>query len=172
MPNNILRLAGGFATGMLVVWKCGTPIVPVDTTVNVCSSSYYEFDPISLHGISIKEFFNENKINEIINKGSKSEGLAFSFNTGNHFLLLCKGKKNGMFYLVLHSSAKQFKDTFLGLYPKPHNWYSGYVKTYEDKSSNRYIRYLKDNEAKQFIAIARMLNRENEDIHNWFATQF
>lgn len=172
VPNNILRLAGGFATGMLVVWKCGTPIVPVDTTVNVCSSSYYEFDPISLHGISIKEFFNENKINEIINKGSKSEGLAFSFNTGNHFLLLCKGKKNGMFYLVLHSSAKQFKDTFLGLYPKPHNWYSGYVKTYEDKSSNRYIRYLKDNEAKQFIAIARMLNRENEDIHNWFATQF
>lgn len=172
IPNNVLRLAGGFATGMLVVWKCGTPIVPVDTTVNVCSSSYYQFDPLALKGISISEFFNEKKINEIINEGSKKEGLAFSFNTGNHFLLLCRSKKNNMYYLVLHSSAKQFKDTYLGLYPKPNNWYSGYIKEYTDGVSGRYIRYLKDNEAKQFIAIAKMLNRENEDIHNWFANKF
>lgn len=172
VPNNILRLAGGFATGMLAVWKCGTPIVPIDTTVNVCSSSYYQFDPAALRGTSIKDFFNEEKINNIINEGSKKEGLAFSFNTGNHFLLLCRGKKNNMYYLVLHSSAKQFKDTYLGLYPKPKNWYSGYVKTYTDSNSNRYIRYLKDSEAKQFISIARMLNRENEDIHNWFASKF
>ena len=172
VPNNILRLAGGFATGMLVVWKCGTPIVPIDTTVNVCSSSYYQFDPVALRGVSIENFFSENKINEIINEGSKKEGLAFSFNTGNHFLLLCKGRRSNMYYLVLHSSAKQFKDTYLGLYPKPKNWYSGYIKKYKDVKSDRYIRYLKDSEAKQFISIARMLNRENEDIHNWFANKF
>lgn len=172
VPNNVLRLAGGFATGMLVVWKCGTPIVPIDTTVNVCSSSYYQFDPAALKGTPIKDFFNEAKINSIINDGSKKEGLAFSFNTGNHFLLLCKNKATDMYYLVLHSSAKQFKDTYLGLYPKPNNWYAGYIKTYRDKKSNRYIRYLKDAEAEQFIGIARMLNRENEDIHNWFARKF
>lgn len=172
IPNNILRFAGGFATGMLVVWKCGTPIVPVDTTVNVCSSSYYQFDASALNGKSIKEFFNEDKINKIINEGSKNEGLAFSFNTGNHFLLLCRGKRNNMYYLVLHSSAKQFKDSYLGLYPKPQNWYSGFIKTYKQEDSERYIRYLKDDEAKQFIAIAKMLNRENEDIHNWFAKKF
>lgn len=172
VPNNVLRLAGGFATGMLVVWKCGTPIVPIDTTVNVCSSSYYQFDSAALKGTPIKDFFNENKINSIINAGSKKEGLAFSFNTGNHFLLLCKNKETNMYYLVLHSSAKQFKDTYLGLYPKPNNWYAGYVKTYKDNKSNRYIRYLKDAEAEQFIGIARMLNRENEDIHNWFAREF
>lgn len=172
IPNNILRLAGGFATGMLIVWKCGTPIVPVDTTVNVCSSSYYQFDPKVLLNKPIKDFFNVEKINTLINEGSKKEGLAFSFNTGNHFLLLCRGRKNKMLYLVLHSSAKQFKDTYLGLYPKPKNWYSGYVKTYHDSNSCRYIHYLKDVEAEKFISIAKMLNTENEDIHNWFANKF
>ena len=172
IPNNVLRFVGGFATGMLVVWKCGTPIIPIDTTVNVCSSSYYQFDPTVLRDVSIKEFFSEKRINDIINEGSKNEGIAFSFNTGNHFLLLCKGNKSNMYYLVLHSSAKQFKDTYLGLYPKPQNWYSGFIKTYKDVNSDRYIRYLKDDEAKQFISIARMLNRANEDIHNWFASRF
>lgn len=172
VPNNILRLAGGFATGMLVVWKCGTPIVPVDTTVNVCSSSYYRLDSAVLKNKNIKDFFNVEKINAIINEGSKREGIAFSFNTGNHFLLLCKSKKSGSYYLVLHSSAKQFKDTYLGLYPKPGNWYSSYIKTYADEKTGKYINYLKDEEAERFIKIARMLNQENEDIHNWFASKF
>lgn len=168
-PNNILRLAGGFATGMLIVWKCGTPIVPVDTTVNVCSSSYYEFDISALKGKKISEFFNKEIIHEIINKGSVQEGLAFSFNTGNHFILLCRSKMNGHYYLVLHSSAKQYKDSYLGLYPKPGNWYSDLIKTYKEKGSERYIHYLKDAEAERFINIARSLNEQNKDIHNWFA---
>lgn len=172
IPNNILRLAGGFATGMLVVLKCGTPIVPIDTTVNVCSSSYYQFDSAALRGIPIKEFFSERKINDIINEASKKEGLAFSFNTGNHFLLLCKSRMNNTYYLVLHSSAKQFKDTHMGLYPKPQNWYSGYIKTYYASDSNRYIRYLKDDQALEFISTAKKLNKQNEDIHNWFAERF
>lgn len=115
----MLRLAGGFATGMLVVWKSGTPLVPVDTTVNVCSSSYYEFPASALNGRSLQNVFNSQIINEIITNGSINEGLAFSFNTGNHFLLLSRGRESGNYYLVLHSSAKQYKDSFLGLYPKP-----------------------------------------------------
>ncbi len=172
IPNNILRLAGGFATGMLLVWKCGTPIVPVDTTVNVCSSSYYEFDAGRYRGRRVAEFFNVDKINQLINVGSKEAGLAFSFNTGNHFLLLCKSRETNTYYLVLHSSAKQYKDTYLGLYPKPGNWYSDLIKTYTDKETNRYIRYLKDSEAEKFISIARILNEQNKDIHKWFATKF
>ena len=170
-PNNVLRLAGGFATGMLVVWKSGTPLVPVDTTVNVCSSSYYEFPESALHGKSLQDFFNSTIINEVITNGSINEGLAFSFNTGNHFLLLSKGRVSGNYYLVLHSSAKQYKDTFLGLYPKPNNWYFDFIKTYEDKVSGRYIHYLKDTEAQRFISIARSLNEQNKDIHDWFAKQ-
>lgn len=170
-PNNILRLAGGFATGMLIVWKCGTPIVPVDTTVNVCSSSYYEFDASALYGKRISEFFNKDIIQRIINKGSIKEGLAFSFNTGNHFLMLCKSRMNGNYYLVLHSSAKQFKDTYLGLYPKPNNWYSDFLKVYQEEENGRYVHYLKDAEAERFISIAKSLNEQNKDIHNWFAKE-
>jgi len=170
-PNNILRLAGGFATGMLVVWKSGTPLVPVDTTVNVCSSSYYEFDESALKGRKVSDFFNQKIIQNIINKGSVKEGLAFSFNTGNHFILLSKSRNTGHYFLVLHSSAKQYKDTYLGLYPKPHNWYSNLIKTYQEKGSDRYIHYLKDDEALRFISIARSLNEQNRDIHNWFASE-
>lgn len=65
--------------------------------------------------------------------------------------------------MVLHSSAKQYKDTFLGLYPKPNNWYSDYIKTYEDKESGRYIHYLKDTEVQRFISIARSLNEQNKE---------
>lgn len=77
----------------------------------------------------------------------------------------------GHYFLVLHSSAKQYKDTYLGLYPKPHNWYSNLIKTYQEKGSDRYIHYLKDDEALRFISIARSLNEQNRDIHNWFASE-
>lgn len=40
-PNNVQRLAGGFATGMLVTWNCGINIIPIDATVNVCTSSVF-----------------------------------------------------------------------------------------------------------------------------------
>lgn len=46
-PNNVQRLAGGFATGMLVAWQCGLDMVPVDATVNICTSSVYKLDGIN-----------------------------------------------------------------------------------------------------------------------------
>lgn len=131
------------------------------------SSAFFEF-------ICPDKTYNE-KVNDfgryIINKGSVKEGLAFSFNTGNHFILLSKSRNTGHYFLVLHSSAKQYKDTYLGLYPKPHNWYSNLIKTYQEKGSDRYIHYLKDDEALRFISIARSLNEQNRDIHNWFASE-
>lgn len=44
-------------------------------------------------------------------------------------------------------------------------------KTYNEKGSDRYIHYLKDDEALRFISIARSLNEQNRDIHNWFASE-
>ncbi len=179
MPNNVLRLGGGFATGMMLVWKCGTPIVPVDTTVNVCSSSYYCFDRKYIKDIGITNFFNEQLILEIIRKGSEREGLAFSFSTGNHFLMLAQSRRTKKLYLILHSSAKQFKDSFLGLYPREKNWFSNSLKvlnaseiTSKEINRQRYIRYLKDKEAIRFINLAQALNEQNKDIHNWFANEF
>lgn len=128
-------------------------------------------DISALKGRKVSDFFNQKIIQNIINKGSVKEGLAFSFNTGNHFILLSKSRNTGHYFLVLHSSAKQYKDTYLGLYPKPHNWYSNLIKTYQEKGSDRYIHYLKDDEALRFISIARSLNEQNRDIHNWFASE-
>ena len=41
-----------------------------------------------------------------------------------------------------------------------------------DIDNERYIRYLKDKEAIRFINLARALNEQNADIHNWFAREF
>lgn len=68
IPNNKLRLAGGFATGMMVYWQCGTPLVFVDATVNVCSSSYYELDPVK----DIKKIFNEEILLHMMNQAKQS----------------------------------------------------------------------------------------------------
>ncbi len=169
IPNNRLRLAGGFPTGVLIVWKCGTPIIPVDTTVNVCSSSYYELESSIVNERTIKKFFNSDNINKFINIGSKDEGLAFSFNTGNHFLMLAKDKVKNKYYLVMHSSAKQFKDAYSGLYPKKGNWYYKNIKTIKDDNTGRFLRYIKDQVAVDFINIVQRMNEENKYIHDWFA---
>ena len=51
------------------------------------------------------------------------------------FCFLSRGRESGNYYLVLHSSAKQYKDSFLGLYPKPNNWYFDFIKPYKDKKA-------------------------------------
>ncbi|MCF2435265.1 hypothetical protein LV779_14035 [Streptomyces thinghirensis] len=37
-------LAEGFATGCLVEWACRVPVVPVDTTMNIDTSSVFWLD--------------------------------------------------------------------------------------------------------------------------------
>ena len=41
-PNNIMRIAGGFLTGAYYNWSCTVPIVPVDATINTCTSSVFK----------------------------------------------------------------------------------------------------------------------------------
>jgi DNA repair exonuclease SbcCD nuclease subunit len=178
-PNNIQRLVGGFATGLLVVWKCGTPFIPVDTTVNVCSSSILRLDGKMLENKKLPEVFSEEVINAIIQDSSQKEGYAFSFNSGNHFLMFCKSAKRNDFYLVLHSSAKEFKDSYMGLYPpnkyplpSKKNWYSSQIHEYMDNEERRSIRYLVNGDAKHFIELAKSLKEQNKEIHKWILEQF
>lgn len=163
-PNNIQRLAGGFATGMLIMWKCGTPIIPVDATVNVCSSSVFEICDFDTN-MKNEDFIRY--IEDIMLKATKENGYSFSFDSGNHFLMIAQDVKSKQLYLVLHSSANEFKNSYMGLYPVENNWYSNAVRTkYEN---DRYIRYIKDSDAKYFIANAHKLENYNVQIHNWFA---
>lgn len=163
-PNNITRLAGGFATGMLIDWECGTPIIPIDATVNVCSSSVFKIKPSR----EIMDDF-ENYVKSIEDGTKTKRGYSFSFKSGNHFLMIAKDDV-GDFYLVLHSSPKDMKESFVGLYPIEDNWYSSKVKTLE--SGGRYLRYIKGNDAEYFIKTAHHYERFNEDIHKWIACQF
>lgn len=163
-PNNVMRLAGGFATGMLIDWECGTPIVPIDATVNVCSSSVFKIKPNSK---MLKDF--ERAVEDACNIAVKNCGYSFSFSSGNHFLMLALDERNE-YYLVLHSSAKELKESYLGLYPKEENWYSGKVKQFN--GHNRYIRYIKGDEAKYFIQTAHHIEKYNEEIHRWLSIYF
>ena len=171
LPNNVTRLAGGFATGMLVTWRCGTPIIPIDATVNVCSSSVFEL-PDNYSFDKTKNKFIE-KIDKLI-KRAATNGKHFSFDSGNHFIMLAKsdiGKK----YLVLHSSAKEFKDSYVGLYPPTNNqdnWFSEKIrKSPSPTTPGRYLRYLKGEDAQHFIWLAHQLETVNEQLHKWFAEQ-
>lgn len=164
-PNNVQRLAGGFATGMLITWKCGTDIVPIDATVNVCSSSVFRlnnFDPTILE-TNFKKYLNES----IFLEASNNKGYSFSFSSGNHFFMIAKDKGDN-YYLVLHSSANELKNSFMGLYPVEKNWYSSKIKHLTDKN-NRYIRYLKDDDARNFITMAHNFESYNEQIHRWLS---
>ena len=43
-PNNVVRIAGGFLTGAYYNWSCAVPIVPIDATINTCTSSVFELN--------------------------------------------------------------------------------------------------------------------------------
>lgn len=171
LPNNVTRLAGGFATGMLVTWRCGTPIVPIDATVNVCSSSVFELPNNYSFEKSNDEFTSQ--IDELIKKAATS-GKHFSFDSGNHFIMLAQSDTNKK-YLVLHSSAKEFKDSYVGLYPptgSQENWFSEKIrKSPSPTTPGRYLRYLKGEDAQHFIWLAHQLETVNEQLHKWFAEQ-
>jgi TIR domain len=167
ISNNVQRLGGGFATGLFVMWRCGTPIIPIDTTVNACSSSVYKLniadDKDATH------ILTKSKLDEIFFLAHK-EGYLNSFDSGNHFISVCRGAINNDYYLVLHSSPKEFKYTKLGLYPHKNVWYYDKIRIFDAKDgSGRFIRYLKDDDALHFMKIAGQLPEYNKQIHDWFA---
>lgn len=171
LPNNVQRLAGGFATGILVLWRRGTPIIPIDTTVNACSSSFYFLTEEQFSDLRRKFARRANFFDQLIIEGNKASVLN-SFSSGNHFIILGKSRKTQRYCLVLHASATEFKYKPLGLYPYPGVWYWNKIKVYPSRDGdNRYIRYLKDREAERFIQMALDLANSNKEDHDWFARE-
>lgn len=168
-PNNVQRLAGGFATGMLVTWNCGIDMVPVDATVNICTSSVFKLDKINSQWITNPKTFYD-MVKKYSQIASEEKGYSFSFTTGNHFLLLAKDSSSEDYYLVMHSSANELKHSYMGLYPVEGNWYSDKVKHIEGKNG-RYFRYLKDEDARYFIRMVKNFQKYNEQIHFWLAKE-
>lgn len=166
-PNNVRRLAGGFATGMLVTWNCGVDMVPIDATVNVCTSSVFKLDRIDMQWLNDPQSFYD-LVDEYAKEAGEKKGYSFSFLSGNHFLTIAKDKDREDYYLVLHSSANELKHSYMGLYPVEDNWYSKSIK-HINGNNGRYFRYLKDEDARYFIRMAKNFQKYNEQIHQWVA---
>ncbi len=157
VPYDVDRLAGGFPTGSYVYWYCKEPIIPVDTTVNCCSASIFSLG-------KIEEFDKFKYINTLrnINNIWKDSSYIMNFDRGNHFITLCVDEDEE-YYLIMHSTAKEFTKGYNGLYPIKGNWYYDKIKVYQN--GKRYFRYIDGKEAVLFRNTAKFLNQYNEIRH-------
>lgn len=157
-PHDVIRIAGGFATGAHVSWDSTRPFVPVDTCVNVCTASFFEIT------LDILNLFTDEYLSNV--KKRLSQGIYVSnFHRGNHFISYIRSRVNGKLYLLLHSSANEFKDNFNGLYPVKGNWYFDKIKTYSNGKA--YINYLENNDAEVFYRLSEGLYKFNEIRHEF-----
>ncbi len=152
--NNIIRMGGGFFTGMFLQWDCDRYFIPVDATVNACGVSIYELDTVFL---SLDNFISS------INKTKtslKEDGIEWNFNSGNHFILLCtKQEDPSKQYLILHASDNHYKFGEVGLYPNEKTWFYNKIQTIVQ--GDRYIRYIVDDTAEHFYDLYLKAEKEN-----------
>lgn len=164
-PRNVGRILGGFYTGALYSWDSNIPIIPIDATVNSCGVSVFKLK----YEIEKKEDFID-----IINNGiqkSNNSSYDWNFNEGNHFInygiIKNSSTLNPGNYIVMHSSASEFKKYNNGLYPIIGNWYYNNIKILTE--GNRYIRYICGNVAENFFKISSLLTNYNKIRHQYFA---
>lgn len=164
LANNIIRMSGGFFTGMFLEWESKVPIVPIDTTINSCGVAIYQLKK----EISIQDFINS--FENVDTKIKNELGYNWNFERGNHFITLGK-LDNGNYCIVMHASADEYKNDMgkRSLYPpaiknekKSVIWYAHDIKTiFSAKNKNRYLRYLTGDTANKFISIAIRLETVN-----------
>ncbi len=164
-PRNVKRILGGFFTGALYSWESNVPFIPVDATINSCGVSVFKISkPIE----SKEAFFKD--IQSAI-KRSVLSSYDWNYNSGNHFInygvveedsYISKG-----YYIVMHSSASEFKEYHNGLYPLKGNWYFDKIKTYE--KGNRFLRYISGKTAENFYKTAKLLRDYNKIRQRYFA---
>lgn len=162
-PHDLIRIAGGFATGSFVDWSCSVPFIPVDTTINVCTGSVFEisgFDPQLYSQTSFERFRQKFELST----------YNFNFQRGNHFIIIARSELSEKFYLLLHSSASEFKKGYNGLYPVQGNWFYNDIKTIT--KDDRYIRFISGNKAELFSRISKNIEGYNELRHEFAATTF
>lgn len=159
-PHDVIRIAGGFATGACVQWSSVEPIIPVDTCVNVCSCSFFEIEN------DIIDIFSDSMFGELIQNLQKGIYVP-NFHRGNHFISYIQSTKTDKRYLLLHSSASEFKNNFNGLYPISGNWFYDQIQIF--KNDNSYIRYIKGKDAEIFYKLSENLLKFNENRHEFIA---
>lgn len=159
-PHDVVRIAGGFPTGCYVEWNSEVPFVPIDTTVNIDTSTVFELDDDISEQVD-EAFFDE------LRKNIENSSYIFNFHKGNHFISFGRYRSTGTPVLVIHSNEKEFKYQYNGLMPAEDNWYSDEVKII--KKGDRYLRYISGTTAQLFIDIAKSLEEFNIVRHRFVA---
>lgn len=159
LPHDVIRLAGGFATGCLVQWESRVPIIPVDTTVNIDTSSIFWLDSIPT--------LDESHFVELRRTIEERSSFEWNFHKGNHFISIAQRASDGAPALVVHSNEKEFKYQFNGLMPVDGNWFMHDVRTF--RRGGRYIRLLVGEKALLFAEIAKNMESFNVMRHRLIA---
>jgi hypothetical protein len=162
IPYDSVRLGGGFATGCLVNWKCSEPVIPVDTTVNVDTSSVFWLDPDAVP-------FSEVQVNELKRRIVSESSYEWNFDGGNHFISFSSSRQSGQPCLIIHSNEKEFKDQYNGLYPWTDNWFADHVEVHDTPYGA--VRLLSGAKAELFADIAQMLLEFNIVRHRFVAQE-
>lgn len=160
-PHDVIRLGGGFATGIYVWWKAYIPFVPVDICMNACTVSIYRLEKAG------KDLLNQECISSLLEHLKESSYIA-NFHRGNHFISFSEDVQTQEKYLIIHSSAIEFETLYNGLYPVEGNWVYENIKTY-NASNGKYIRYLDGRSAELFLKLAGDLYEYNENRHDFIA---
>ena len=162
---NVARLAGGFTTGMLIDWKSNIPFIPVDTTLNVCSSSVYKL----MDAKYVSEMMKHDRLNTILEL-FRQRGFLFDFSSGNHFINLSIDSK-GCYFLLIHSSDNNYKNLNNGTFPNEKAWYYNKIKKYYSHNKDRYISYIVGEEAQKYIDFALKNQFNNASFHKQLAKE-
>lgn len=158
-PHDVIRLGGGFATGIYVYWNSSIPFVPVDICMNACTVSFYKLEN------AVDNLFNEKNIHSLLEHLQKSSYIA-NFHRGNHFISFSEDILTKEKYIIIHSSAAEFETLYNGLYPVEGNFVFDNTKIY-NASNGRYIRYLDGKAAELFARMAENLYVFNENRHDF-----
>lgn len=160
-PHDVIRIAGGFATGCLVDWECSVPAIPIDTTVNIDTSSVFWLSGSVAESWSVERF---NSLRQTIDESSSYE---WNFHKGNHFIASVIRASDGQRGIVIHSNEKEFKYQFNGLMPVDQNWFMDDVSIHEENGV--YVRLLTGHKAALFSQVALDLETYNINRHRFIA---
>lgn len=159
LSNNVMRMQGGFFTGMHIKWNSTVNFIPVDATVNACGVSVYKLS----NNIKFDDFVGcISKAKKVI----RSDGIEWNFSSGNHFISLCEDNV-GIYYLLIHASDNRYKFGEYGLYPREDTWYYNLIKTYSNDS--RFIRFIEGDTASRFYDVYLQAEIDNVKRNNYLA---
>lgn len=162
VPHDVIRLLGGFATGVYVSWDASSSFVPVDICMNTDVSSVFYLDK------SCERVFTEKNLKLLREWIENKTTYIWNFDNGNHFVSFARAR-SGEYVLVMHSNEKEFKLQGNGLVPTVDNWFFDNIQTISRKG--RYLRYLSGEKATVYYQLAKSLEEYSINRHRIFAAK-